>query len=96
MASSTQKTSYSRKNTKNKTYVLKHTFCGEREVKLDDCWSKKKSYETADGYKMVYYCNKDKTNCKFSAFLLYPNTNEEIQFHVEALVVMNDRTNNHM
>jgi hypothetical protein len=83
-AQTLQKTqSSNRKNTKNKIYVLEHTFFGEREVKLDECWTKKKSYETSDGYKIMYYCNKDRANCKLSAFLLYVNTNEQIQFHVE-------------
>ena len=42
--------------------VLKHTFFGEREVKLDECWAKKKSYETSDGYKIMYYCSMNESS----------------------------------
>jgi hypothetical protein len=76
-------TQSARKNKKNKIYNIVTTFHGEREVKIDSCWTKKRTYETADGIKQIFYCNKDKENCRMSAYLLFINTNEDIQFFVE-------------
>ena len=76
-------TQSARKDKKNKIYSLKQTFHGERAVMIDCCWAKKRTYETADGIKQIFYCNKDKENCKLSAYLLFKNTNEDIQFYVE-------------
>ena len=72
-----------KKNSKNKIYKLIQTFKGEREVKIDSFWLKRNTYPTADGMKQIFYCNKDKDNCKLSAYLLFSNLNENIYFYIE-------------